>query len=194
MQAIDGSLERLRLDFVDLLFCHRPDPSTPIEETVWAMSDIISVRQGAVLGDLGVDGRGDPAAWEIAERHHLHKPVMEQPQYNLFSGPGGAGVRPPVRGHRPGPHHLEPAGLGPADRQVPRRACPRAAGRRCPATGGCAHCSRPDRNEKVRGLQEVAGELGCTLAQLAIAWCASNPQRLHRHHRGQPGRAGARRT
>ena len=55
MQAIDGSLERLGLDFVDLLFCHRADPNTPIEETVWAMSDIVVERQGALLGHVGVD-------------------------------------------------------------------------------------------------------------------------------------------
>ena len=57
MQAIDGSLQRLGLDFVDLVFCHRPDPQTPIEETVWAMSDIIAQRQGAVLGHERVVGR-----------------------------------------------------------------------------------------------------------------------------------------
>ena len=55
MQAIDGSLERLGLDFVDLLFCHRADPNTPIEETVWAMSDIVASGQGALLGHVGVD-------------------------------------------------------------------------------------------------------------------------------------------
>ena len=60
MQAIDGSLERLGLDFVDLLFCHRADPKTPIEETVWAMSDIVVERHGALLGHVGVDRRRDP--------------------------------------------------------------------------------------------------------------------------------------
>ena len=56
LQAIDGSLERLGLDFVDLLFCHRSDPETPIEETVWAMSDIVESGKALLLGDVGMAG------------------------------------------------------------------------------------------------------------------------------------------
>ncbi|HET6803150.1 MAG TPA: aldo/keto reductase, partial [Casimicrobiaceae bacterium] len=84
MQAIDGSLARLRLDHVDLAFCHRPDPDTPIEETVFAFDDMI--RAGKVLywGTSEWSAAEIMAAYQIAERHHLHKPVMEQPQYNLL--------------------------------------------------------------------------------------------------------------
>jgi len=84
MQAIDGSLGRLQLDHVDLVYCHRADPDTPIEETVWAMHDII--RQGKALywGTSEWSASEIMAAWQIAERHHLAKPVVEQPQYNLF--------------------------------------------------------------------------------------------------------------
>ncbi len=56
-QAIDGSLERFGLDFVDLVFCHRADAKTPIEETVWAMSDMITQGKALYWGNLGVDGR-----------------------------------------------------------------------------------------------------------------------------------------
>ena len=84
LHAVDGSLRRLGLDFLDLIFCHRPDPETPIEETVRAMHDIISVRSRSVLGDVRVEREAIIEAWDIADRHHLHKPVMEQPQYNLF--------------------------------------------------------------------------------------------------------------
>ena len=59
LEAIDGSLSRLQLDFVDLVFCHRPDPTTPIEETVWAMHDIVSPRQSDLLGNLPVEWGGD---------------------------------------------------------------------------------------------------------------------------------------
>ena len=83
MQAIDGSLERLGLDFVDLLFCHRADPDTPIEETVWAMSDIVASGKALYWGTSEWTADEIRAAWDIADRHHLHKPVMEQPQYNL---------------------------------------------------------------------------------------------------------------
>ena len=83
-QAIEGSLERLGLDFVDLVFCHRADPNTPIEETVWAMSDMIERGQALYWGTSEWSADEIRAAWDIADRHHLHKPVMEQPQYNIL--------------------------------------------------------------------------------------------------------------
>ncbi|MGZ4682283.1 MAG: aldo/keto reductase, partial [Acidimicrobiales bacterium] len=85
MQAIDGSLERMGLDFVDLLYCHRSDPDTPLEETVRAMSDIVSSGKALYWGTSEWSADEIRAAWEIAERHHLHKPVVEQPQYNLLT-------------------------------------------------------------------------------------------------------------
>ncbi|HYF45159.1 MAG TPA: aldo/keto reductase, partial [Acidimicrobiales bacterium] len=84
LQAIDGSLERLGLDFVDLLFCHRADPETPIEETVWAMSDIVSSGKALYWGTSEWTADEIRAAHAVAERHHLHKPVVEQPQYHLL--------------------------------------------------------------------------------------------------------------
>src|SRR5205085_938900 len=85
MQAIDGSLERLGLDFVDLLYCHRADPNTPIEETVWAMSEIVASGRALYWGTSEWTADEIRAAWSIADKHHLHKPVMEQPQYNLLT-------------------------------------------------------------------------------------------------------------
>ena len=84
MQAIDGSLERLELDYVDLVFCHRADPDTPIEETVRAMHDMITAGKALYWGTSEWSAAEIMAAWQIADRHHLHKPVMEQPQYNLL--------------------------------------------------------------------------------------------------------------
>src|ERR1700743_2342653 len=81
---MDASLKRLQHDCVDLVFCHRPDPHTPIEETVWAMSDMIARGKALYRGTSEWSADEIRAAYEIAERHHLHKPVMEQPQYNLF--------------------------------------------------------------------------------------------------------------
>lgn len=83
-QAMDGSLKRMQLDFIDLVYCHRPDLHTPIEETVWAMSDMITQGKALYWGTSEWSAGDIRAAYEIAERHHLHKPVMEQPQYNLF--------------------------------------------------------------------------------------------------------------
>jgi len=82
--AIDGSLARLGLDYVDLVFCHRADSDTPIEETVRAMHDMIAAGKALYWGTSEWTASEIMAAWQIAERHHLHKPVMEQPQYNLL--------------------------------------------------------------------------------------------------------------
>ena len=85
MQAIDGSLERFGLDFVDLLFCHRSDPGTPVEETVWAMHDIVASGKALYWGTSEWPAEALLEAYEICDRLHLRKPAMEQPQYNLFN-------------------------------------------------------------------------------------------------------------
>ena len=84
LESIDGSLARLGMDYVDLLYCHRADPSTPIEETVWAMHNIIERGKALYWGTSEWEACDVLSAIEIAERHHLHKPVVEQPVYNLF--------------------------------------------------------------------------------------------------------------
>ena len=84
LEGIDGSLRRLDLDYVDLLYCHRADPTTPIEETVWAMHNIIERGKALYWGTSEWEAADILSAIEIAERHHLHKPIVEQPMYNLF--------------------------------------------------------------------------------------------------------------
>ncbi len=84
MQAMDRSLKRMGLEHIDLIFCHRPDPETPLEETVRAMSDLISQGKALYWGTSEWPPQQILRAWTIADRHHLHKPIVEQPQYNLF--------------------------------------------------------------------------------------------------------------
>jgi voltage-dependent potassium channel beta subunit len=84
MEAIDGSLKRFGLDHVDLVFAHRADPNTPLEETVWAMHNIVESGKAFYWGTSEWPAADIMAAIEIAERHHLHKPVMEQSQYNML--------------------------------------------------------------------------------------------------------------
>ena len=84
MHAIDGSLERFGLDFLDVIFCHRPDPETPVEETVEAMSDIIESGRAHYWGVSEWSADEIRAAWDVADRRNLRKPVTEQPQYHLF--------------------------------------------------------------------------------------------------------------
>lgn len=84
MQAIDGSLERLQDDFVDVLYCHRGDPETPMEEIVHAMSEIIQAGKAHYWGTSEWSADEVRAAIAIAARYGLHKPVTEQSQYNLL--------------------------------------------------------------------------------------------------------------
>ena len=177
MQAIDGSLERLGLDFVDLVFCHRADPDTPIEETVWAMSDMIQQGKALYWGTSMWTADEIRAAYEIAERHHLHKPVMEQPQYHLLDrvkveieyarlyddiGLGLTTWSPLASGLLTG-KYLD--GI-PEDS---RGALPGYEWLQGMLTNEKA-------STKVRALKEISDDLGCSLAQLAIAWCAKNPR------------------
>jgi len=175
--SIEGCLDRLRVDFVDLLFCHRPDPNTPLEETVWAMSDL--VERGKVLywGTSEWSAEEIRGAWEIAERHHLHKPVMEQPQYNLLErrkvdheyrrlyddiGLGTTIWSPLASGLLTG-KYLD--------------GVPTDSRGALPGYGWLAQRLTDEASvAKVRRLVPIADALGCSLAQLSLAWCARNPR------------------
>lgn len=84
MTAIEGSLKRLKLEYVDLVYCHRPDPETPMEEVVWAMHDMVSRGYALYWGTSEWSAEQIKKAFQVAEKHHLRKPVVEQPQYNLL--------------------------------------------------------------------------------------------------------------
>jgi voltage-dependent potassium channel beta subunit len=174
--AIEGSLDRFGLDFVDLVFCHRPDPHTPVEETVWAMSDMVSSGQALYWGTSEWSADEIRTAWDIADRHNLHKPVMEQPQYNILwrdkvekefarlyddIGLGLTTWSPLASGLLTG-KYLD---------GVPEGSRGSLAGYEWLR----GMLTEEKRSNKVRALKEVADGLDCSLAQLAIAWCARNP-------------------
>lgn len=174
--AIDGSLERLDLDFVDVLYCHRHDEETPVEEVVWAMSDIIADGKAHYWGTSEWPADAITEAYEIAERHGLRKPVTEQPQYNLLSRERVEDEYAPLyEKYGMGATIWSPLASGALTgkylRDVPsdsRAALPGYEWLR-------EYIVNPANHEKVRRVVEIAGELGCTPAQLAIAWCAKNP-------------------
>ena len=176
LDAVEGSLERLGVDFVDLAYCHRPDPDTPLEETVWAMHDMIDRGHALYWGTSEWSADEIRGAWEIAERKGLHKPVVEQPQYNLFwrdrveqeyarlyddIGLGTTIWSPLASGLLTG-KYLD---------GVPDDSRGALQGYEWLAD----QLTREESNQKVRRLKDIADELGCTMAQLSIAWCAANP-------------------
>lgn len=184
-EGIDGALKRFGLDYIDLVYCHRPDLQTPIEETVWSMHMMVESGKALYWGTSEWNADQIMEAWAIAEKHHLHKPQMEQPQYNLFvrrrverdfarlyagvglglttwsplaagvlTGKYNAGVPKDSRLALPGYDWLrnDPLQKGSADSAIPLEALVEAA----------------------KKLQPIAEDLGATLAQLALAWCAHN--------------------
>jgi voltage-dependent potassium channel beta subunit len=176
MHAIDGSLERFGLDFVDILYCHRPDPETELVETVWALSDIISAGKAHYWGTSEWAADEIRGAIEIAERHHLHKPITEQSQYNILTrerveheyrrlfdetGYGETIWSPLASGLLTGKY---------------RDGIPEDSRAAVPGYGWLAsRMSDESTLAKVERLRPIADDLGCSLAQLALAWCLCNP-------------------
>ncbi len=176
IEAMNGSLKRLDMDYVDIVFCHRPDPTTPIEETVWAMHNLIEWGKALYWGTSEWSASEIVAAIEIAERHHLHKPVTEQPQYNLlwrdrmekeyarlFADYGyGTTIWSPLA-----------SGLltGKYNNGIP-------AGSRGALAGYewlRERFTDLEAIEKVKALGKLASEVGLPLSQMSIAWCLKNP-------------------
>ena len=177
MQAIDGSLRRMGLDFIDLVYCHRSDPNTPIEETVWAMSDMITRGKALYWGTSEWSAEEIRTAWDIAEKHHLHKPVMEQPQYNLFHrqrveqeyaplydsiGLGLTTWSPLASGLLTGKYK---SGVPAGSRGALQNMSFLVKG-----------LTDEEKNAAVAKIEPIAAELEASVAQLAIAWCAANPR------------------
>jgi len=180
VEGTDAALKRLRLDYVDLIFCHRADLHTPVEETVRAMNHVIAQGKALYWGTSEWPAERILEAWHIARRERLVPPLMEQPQYNLFHrervereyaplyeriGLGTTIWSPLASGLLTGKYN---DGV-PSDS---RGALPGYEWLRSRLEGGAA----APKIAAVKRLAPLAGELGCSLAQLAIAWCLTNPR------------------
>lgn len=176
ISAVNASLDRFGLDYLDLIFCHRSDPETPIEETVFTMHELVASHKALYWGTSEWNAEEIRAAYEIAERHHLHKPVMEQPQYNMFYRERvEVEYRRLYEDYGMGLTIWSPLASGLLSGKyidgVPE-------GSRASLPGYewlRASLTDPEKNRKVRELKTVADSLDCTLSQLAIAWCTKNP-------------------
>ena len=178
MEACHQALQRLRVDYLDLYFCHRPDPDTPIAETVAAMDTLI--RQGKVLywGTSEWPAEAIHEAHRVARDNHFYAPVVEQPQYNLLHRDRVETEYAPLyEAYGMGTTIWSPLSSGllsgkyndgvPADSRINQ-----------PGYEWLRHSVLGKGNErvdKVRALQPIADELGVELAQLSIAWCLLNP-------------------
>ena len=176
MEACHEALQRLQVDYHDLFFCHRPDPSVPMEEIVWTMNNLIS--QGKIL----YWGTSEWSAQQIMEAHMVAKeykligPTMEQPQYNMFwryrleleylnifKNIGlGTTIWSPLAG---GTLTEKYANNIPSDTRMDMKGMKWLK----------EIALTPERLDKVKSLNDLAKEMDTTLAKLAIAWCVKNP-------------------
>lgn len=175
VEACHEALQRLQTDYLDLYFCHRPDKNVPIEEVVWTMNHLM--QQGKILywGTSEWSAQEIMEAHMVAERYRLIGPTMEQPEYNMFHREKMENEYLQVfRNVGLGTTIWSPlaAGVltGKYNEGIPD-------GSRLAIKGFewlAAKQLNEQRIEKVRQLTTIANELGCSMAALAIAWCANN--------------------
>lgn len=177
IEGINGSLKRLDMDYVDLLYCHRADANTPIEETVRAMHDIVASGKALYWGTSEWEAADIIEAINVAERHHLHKPIVEQPVYNLFEqhrfGPEYDAV---YKEHGYGSTTWSPLASGILTGKykdgIPKNSRGALEGYEWLQKG----LQDKRRQAAVAGLEPIAQAMGATLAQFSLAWCLQNPQ------------------
>lgn len=179
LEGTRNSLKRFQLDYVDLIFCHRPDPETPIEETVLAMDAVVRSGQAFYWGTSEWSAVQIEQAMKIAEKLNCIKPVMEQPQYNLFVRTkmerefltlfkkynlGTTIWSPLASGLLTGKYNNGiPQGSRLANVEWLRN------------TMKENHMLSEANIQRIVKLGELAKQIGCTLPQFAIAWCLINP-------------------
>lgn len=178
-EGTEAALKRLQTDYVDLIFCHRPDKHTPIEETVWAMSQVIKEGKALYWGTSEWSAEQIRQAYDIARREHLRPPLMEQPQYNMFHrdkveqeftrlyeeiGLGTTIWSPLASGLLTGKYNdgvPEDSRLAMDDYDWLREQLLETESGR-------------QKLKKVKELAPIADNLNITLPQMALAWCLKN--------------------
>lgn len=174
MQAIDGSLKRFDLEYVDLVFCHRPDPETPMEEIVWAMNDMVSSGKALYWGTSEWSAEEIRQAWEIADRRNLRKPQMEQPQYNLlFRKRVEEEYKRLYQNIGLGLTTWSPLASGVLSGKY-AKGIPVGSRLSLPGYEWLLERFPQEVLSAVTALEPIADDLGGTLSQLAIAWCLRN--------------------
>jgi len=176
IEGVNNALRRLQMDYVDLVFCHRPDPETPIEETVRAMDIVIKQGKAFYWGTSEWSAAEIMAADGIARQYGLTPPSMEQPQYNmLWRDRFEREYAPLYRDLGYGTTIWSPLASGVLTGKyndgIPEGSRASLQGYEWLRNSAVT----PERIEKVKQLKPIADELGCTTAQMALAWCLTNP-------------------
>lgn len=176
LEGFHAALKRWQVDTLDLCFCHRPDPNTPIEETVRAMD--VLIRQGKLFywGTSEWSAADLATAYAVAKANHLTPPTMEQPQYSMLSRERVEKEYLPLfKEHGLGTTIWSPLASGVLTGKY-NDGAPTDARLSLPKYDWLKEAVLTPQNlEKARALAPLAKDLGCTQAQLAIAWCLKNP-------------------
>ena len=179
-EACHQAMKRLQVDYLDLYFCHRADPDTPIGETVWAMHNLIT--QGKVLywGTSEWTAEEITEAYEFAEKNHLTPPTMEQPQYNLLDRKRFEVEYDSIfRKYQMGTTIWSPLASGALTGKyldgIPEGSRATLKGYEWLKKHMIDSERGQARMDKVRNLKPIADELGVSLSKMSIAWCLLNP-------------------
>ena len=172
-EATHNSLKRLDLKYVDLLYCHRPDPDTPIVETVRAMSDLITQGYAFYWGTSEWSACQIEEAYRWAEKLNCIPPTMEQPEYNLFKKKRVENEYMPLyEKFKLGTTTWSPLAFGilsgKYNNEIPKES-------RLSLHPEWRKDDLFKKIEVVKLLEPIAQELNCTLSQFSIAWCMKNP-------------------
>ena len=178
-EACHQAMQRLGVDYLDLYFCHRPDPETPVDETVWAMHNLIT--QGKVLywGTSEWSAEEIAQAYEFAEKNHLTPPTMEQPQYNLLDREKfEVEYAPLFEKYRMGTTIWSPLASGALTGKyldgVPEGSRASLKGYEWLRDVMVDSDRGQERMARVAKLVRIAEALDTSLSKLAIAWCLLN--------------------
>jgi len=179
-EACHQAMQRLQVDYLDLYFCHRADPETPIGETVWAMHNLIT--QGKILywGTSEWTAEEITEAYDFAEKNHLTPPTMEQPQYNLLDRKRFEVEYDPIfRKFQMGTTIWSPLASGALTGKyldkIPEGSRATLKGYEWLKNHMIDSERGQARMEKIRNLKPIADELGVSLSKMSIAWCLLNP-------------------
>lgn len=175
IEGVNNSLRRFQLEYVDLVFCHRPDPGTPIEETVWAMNQMVQQGKAFYWGTSEWPAASIMKANEVAVRNGLRPPSMEQPEYNmLWRYRMEIEYQPLFRELGYGTTTWSPLASGILSGKY-NNGIPDGSRMSYKEMEWLRPRITQAKIDAVRRIEPLAKELGCTTAQLAIAWCLKNP-------------------